>query len=217
MEKSLKITIEDLQSRLLAANNERLDYQEGLHDACCRVRGLAKREANLVHELEELQKCSSISSVAGPPYERTTNFSERDLQHRSPESNPSTTNPAVQPPSPPLSPSHSPSPSALGISIPQTPRTVASATAEALLVATDSPGTYTYPRTPPTGVHKELPLPPLDASPTPVRLRRGETVKSVGNSIIELYAAREGDDWDRGWCEDELEEEKGGRGWVEWV
>lgn len=61
-EKLLKTTIDDLRSRLEAANDQRLDAQEGLQDACCRVRGLAEREANLVLELEELQRCSSAST-----------------------------------------------------------------------------------------------------------------------------------------------------------
>lgn len=212
-EKSLKATVEDLRSRLMAANDQRLDAQEGLHDACCRVRGLAEREACLVHELEELQKCASIPAVATPSRERHDEFFTLAQQHV--DQNTSTPGPKAEAhsPSPSLSQSQTPSPSALGISIPTTPRTITSATAEALLVTTSTPDAYIYPRTPPAGVHKELPLPPVDASPVPVRLRRGETMKSVGESIIELYARQDGDGWERGWSADGV----GGTQWVEWV
>jgi hypothetical protein len=216
VEKSLKATIEDLRSRLQAANNERLDVQEGFHNACCRVRGLAEREASLVFELEELQKFSSQAVIAGQCYEEMANLQEIHHQRPiSPGTNSTTTGHSEAQSHPPsLSPSsRSPSPSALGISIPQTPRT----TAEALLVTTESHSAYTLSRTTPAGAYKELPLPPLDSSPTPVRLRRGETTKSVGESIIELYAGQEdGDGWERGWCADGVDE-VGGRGWVEWV
>jgi hypothetical protein len=50
-----------------------------------------------------------------------------------------------------------------------------------------------------------LPLLPVNSSPVPVR--RGGTMKSVGESIIELYAGRDGDGWERG----------RETGWVEWV
>lgn len=68
---------------------------------------------------------------------------------------------------------------------------------------------------------KKLPkTPPLDSDPpllpvaahSPV-IKRGETMKSVGGSIIELYAGRgrgDGSEWAReGSGED--------RGWVDWV
>jgi hypothetical protein len=218
VEKSLKATIENLRSRLQAANNERLDVQEGFHNACCRVRGFAERETSLIHELEELQKFSSQAVIAGQCYEEMANLQE--LHHQrpiSPGTNSTTTSHSRAQSHPPsLSPSsRSPSPSALGISIPQTPRT----TAEALLVTTESPSAYTLSRTPLLVVHKELPppAPPFDTSPMPARLRRAETTKSVGESIIELYAGPENDDgWERGWCADGVDE-VGGRGWVEWV
>jgi hypothetical protein len=87
-------------------------------------------------------------------------------------------------PSPPLSP--------LGFSIPRTPPTVSSATTETLLVTTESPDAYTHPRTPQAGVHKELPLLPADLG---LLLHRDDTVKSVAESIIELYAGGDGDGW----------------------
>jgi len=83
-------------------------------------------------------------------------------------------------------------------------------------VTTETPGAYKNPRTPPASVHKELPLPPPDSSPLPLRVRRGETMKSVGESIIELYARRDGDGWDRGWSAEGMDE-VGEKGWVEWV
>jgi hypothetical protein len=216
VEKSLKATIEDLRSRLQAANNERIDVQEGFHNACCRVRGLAEREASLVSELEELQRFSSQAVIAGQCYEEMANLQE--IHHQRPIS-PGTDSTATshsEPQGHPLSltpSSRSPSPSALGISIPQTPRT----TADALLATTESLGAYMQPRTPPTGVYKELPPPPLGSSVTPVRLRRGETTKSVGESIIELYAGQEDDDgWEQSWCADGVDEVRG-RNWVEWV
>lgn len=208
-EKLLKTTIDDLRSRLEAANDERLDAQEGLHDACCRVRGLAKREANLVLELEELQKCSSSSTTTEQSEKDCASIDMHNARRRNSEQDGSTTSSEAQSSLPSLSPSQTPSPSALGISIPQTPRTIASATLEALLVTTESPNAYTQPRTPPAGVHKELPLPPPDSSPVsiPARFQRGGTMKSVGESIIELYAGRDGEGWDRG----------RETGWVEWV
>jgi hypothetical protein len=143
-----------------------------------------------------------------------------DAQRRS-EQDSSTINPAISsavssnphssPPS--LSPSRTLSPSsALGISMPQTPRTIASATVEALLGTTETLEAYTQPRTPPTGVHKELPPPPADSSPVPMRLRRGAKIRSVGESIIELYGAG----WDCGWSAKGMNG-VGGTGWVEWV
>lgn len=207
-EKLLKTTIGDLQSRLEAANDQRLDAQEGLHDACCRVRGLAEREANLVLELEELQRCSSASTSTEPSDKEHasmhTQNSRRDSEQDGSQDG-STTSSDSHSSVPSLSPSHTPSPSALGISIPQTPRTIASTTLEALLVTTESPNAYTQPRTPPASVHKELPLLPVNSSPVPVR--RGGTMKSVGESIIELYAGRDGEGWERG----------RETGWVEWV
>jgi len=207
-EELLKTTIDDLRSRLVAANDQRLDAQEGLHDACCRVRGLAKREANLVLELEELQRCSSASTTTDQTNnDRASTHMHNARRHSEQDGSQdgSTTGSDAQSSVPSLSPSQTPSPSALGISIPQTPRTIASATLEALLVTTESPNSYTQPRTPPASVHKELPLLPVNSSPVPVR--RGGTMKSVGESIIELYAGRDGEGGERG----------GETGWVEWV
>jgi hypothetical protein len=211
-EKLLKTTIEDLRSRLLAANDQRLDAQEGLHDACCRVRGLAKREANLVLELEELQRCSSASTTTEQSDKDRTSIDIHNTRRQSEQDgsqDESTTSSDAQSSMPSLSPSQTSSPSALGISIPQTPRTIASATLEALLVTTESPNAYTQPRTPPASVHKELPLPPPDSSPVsmPLRWTRTGTMKSVGESIIELYAGQDGEGWERG----------KETGWVEWV
>lgn len=114
-------------------------------------------------------------------------------------------------PSPSNSSTRTRSPSALGISLPQTPRTVSTATAEALLLTTEDPSSFTQPRTPPVYLHKKLPKPPssLDTSPPPAyspALRRGETMKSVGESIIELYARKDGEEWGRS-----------PDGWVDWV
>lgn len=207
-EKLLKTTIDDLRSRLEAANDQRLDAQEGLHDACCRVRGLAEREANLVLELEELQRCSSASTSTEQSDKDHANIHTQNSRRHSEQDGSqdgSTTGSDTESSMPSLSPSHTPSPSALGISIPQTPRTIASTTLEALLLTTESPNAYTQPRTPPESVHKELPLLPVNSSPVPVR--RGGTMKSVGESIIELYAGRDGDGWERG----------RETGWVEWV
>lgn len=211
-EKLLKTTIGDLRSRLEAANDQRLDAQEGLHDACCRVRGLAEREANLVLELEELQRCSSSSTATEQSDKHRESIEMHNARRHSEQDGSqhgSTTSSDAQNSLPSLSPSQTSSPSALGISIPQTPRTIASVTLEALLVTTESPSAYTQPRTPPAGVHKELPLPPPDSSPVlmPAHFQRGGTMKSVGESIIELYTGRDGDGWDRG----------RETGWVEWV
>lgn len=211
-EKLLKTTIEDLRSRLLAANDQRLDAQEGLHDACCRVRGLAEREANLVLELEELQRCSSASTTTEQSDKDRTSIDIHNSRRHSEQDGSqdgSTTSSDAQSSMPSLSPSQTSSPSALGISIPQTPRTIASATLEALLVTTESPNAYTQPRTPPASVHKELPLPPPNLSPVsmPLRWTRTGTMKSVGESIIELYAGQDGEGWDRG----------RETGWVGWV
>lgn len=207
-EKLLKTTIDDLRSRLEAANDQRLDAQEGLHDACCRVRGLAEREANLVLELEELQRCSSAFTTTSQSDKDRTHIdmyhARRDSEQDGSQDG-STTSSNVQSSVPSLSPSQTPSSTARGISIPQTPRTIASTTLEALLVATDILNAYTQPRTPPASVHKELPLLPVNSSPVPVR--RGGTMKSVGESIIELYAGRDGEGWERG----------REAGWVEWV
>lgn len=150
------------------------------------------------------QKVAKYSSV------EDSNISPRALHHDPTIfNNPSSR--ASSPTAPPsLSPTQSPSPSALGISLPQSPRTVSSATAEALLLTTEDLSSFTEPRTPPLGLHKKLPKPPaVDTSPPPAyspALQRGETMKSVGESIIELYARKEGEGWGR--CED---------GWVKWV
>lgn len=100
-------------------------------------------------------------------------------------------------------------PSPLGITLPTTPRTLPSTTLTHLLATTSPPTTFTNPRTPPLGVHKKLPRPPPsvveESSPPPAyspQLRRGETVKSVGGSIIELYGGGMGGRWDgemEGW------------------
>ncbi|KAM0717001.1 hypothetical protein Q7P37_006853 [Cladosporium fusiforme] len=342
-EKSLHNTVAGLQSRLSAANNSRLDVEEGYHEACEQVRKLTGRETNLLRDIETLQsgdRCKSdappsekmlslqtrsrhgrtrsdvslehnksklllaqiedlqkllsekddaiqqlelrcqeyhaqcvplkthtsasysdVQLSNGPPIkeiptkdivtptlaglansditqtppaapsrmDRTANDYgptheanecdlessesnlQQDWQNKSQVETISRSSPTASPtPSPSLSPTRTPSPSALGISLPQTPRTVSSATAEALLLTTEDPYSFTQPRTPPLCLHKKPPKPPLgDTSPPPAyspALRRGETMKSVGESIIELYARREGDGWGR--CAD---------GWVEWV
>jgi hypothetical protein len=79
-------------------------------------------------------------------------------------------------------------------------------------------------------MNKRLPkTPPLDSDPlllpsaySPV-IKRGETMKSVGGSIIELYAGRGLED-DSGWEEEGRGEGNGsegkgseGKGWAEWV
>jgi hypothetical protein len=121
-------------------------------------------------------------------------------------------------PSPSLSSNNSSSSSSsstLEVSLPQTPRTVSSPTAGAPLMPTN----FTQPKTP-AGVNKRLPkTPPLDSDPlllppaySPV-IKRGETMKSVGGSIIELYAGRGLED-DSEW---EGEGRGEDRGWVEWV
>lgn len=120
-------------------------------------------------------------------------------------------------PSPSLSSnnSSSTSSSALAISLPRTPRTTNSAIAG----APPMPTNFAHPRTP-AGVNKRLPkTPPLDSDPpllppaySPV-IKRGETMKSVGGSIIELYAGRGLED-DSEWEGEGRGEDKG---WVEWV
>jgi hypothetical protein len=121
-------------------------------------------------------------------------------------------------PSPSLSSNNSSSSSSsstLEVSLPQTPRTVSSPTAGAPLMPTN----FTQPK-PPAGVNKRLPkTPPLDSDPlllppaySPV-IKRGETMKSVGGSIIELYAGRGLED-DSEW---EVEGRSEDKGWVEWV
>jgi hypothetical protein len=125
-------------------------------------------------------------------------------------------------PSPSLTSSNSSTnSSALAFSLPQTPRTVSSSTAaDAPPIPTMEIYPFTQPRTPPAGVNKKLPkTPPLDEDPlllrsdhTPV-IKRGETMKSVGGSIIELYAGRGHGD-DSGWETEGRDEDKG---WVEWV
>jgi hypothetical protein len=134
-------------------------------------------------------------------------------------------------PSPSLSStqSSSTSSSALATSLPQTPRTVSSATAGAPMPTTGL-CSLAHPRTPPAGMNKRLPkTPPLDSDPlllpsaySPV-IKRGETMKSVGGSIIELYAGRGLED-DSGWEEEGRGEGNGsegkgseGKGWAEWV
>jgi hypothetical protein len=120
-------------------------------------------------------------------------------------------------PSPSLSSNNSSSSSSstLEASLPQTPRTVSSPTAGAPRMPTN----FTQPKTP-AGVNKRLPkTPPLDSDPlllppaySPV-IKRGETMKSVGGSIIELYAGRGLED-DSEWEGEGRGEDKG---WVEWV
>ncbi|KAK3720659.1 hypothetical protein LTR37_003709 [Vermiconidia calcicola] len=46
-ETALKNTIADLEGRLVAANNERLDVLEGFHEACAKVHTLSERKAEL--------------------------------------------------------------------------------------------------------------------------------------------------------------------------
>jgi len=213
VEKDLKATIEDLRSRPSAAQDKRLEAKDG-------VRSPVGQESSSVHELEGRQIRSPSPSAIAQHDVRINCSAAHDAQRGS-EQDISTTisaissavspNPHSSPP--PLSPSRTLSPSsALGISMPQTPRTIASATVEALLGTTEIVDAYTQPRTPPTGVHKELPPPPADSSPVPMRLRRGAKMRSVGESIIELYGAG----WDCGWSAKGMNgvEETG---WVEWV
>ncbi|KAK4549083.1 hypothetical protein LTR36_007539 [Oleoguttula mirabilis] len=99
--------------------------------------------------------------------------------------------------------------SGLGIHLPppppQTPtRTLASATSAALMSATPSlpPATLSPPARPqtPLGSHKKLPKPPPSRTPSPLpaqtpsgaRLHRGETLRSLSESIISSYAKRGG-------------------------
>lgn len=124
-------------------------------------------------------------------------------------------------PSPSLTSSNSSSTSSstLAASLPQTPRTVSSTATEVPPMPTTNPYPFAHPRTPPAGVNKRLPktplpldsdpllLPPPDFSPV---IRRGETMKSVGESIIELYGREDGEGW-------EGEGGGDGKGWVEWV
>jgi hypothetical protein len=127
-------------------------------------------------------------------------------------------------PSPSLSSSKSgsTSSSALAISLPQTPRTTTSTTCEAPPMPTTGLCSFARPRTLPAGVNKKLPkTPPLDSDPlllppgySPV-IKRGETMKSVGGSIIELYAGRGQEDASEWEMEREGREED--KGWVEWV
>jgi hypothetical protein len=124
-------------------------------------------------------------------------------------------------PSPSLTSSNSStSSSALAFSLPQTPRTVSSMATETPPMPSMEICSFTHPRTPPAGVNKKLPkTPPLDSDPlllqsahNPV-IKRGETMKSVGGSIIELYAGR-GQEDDSEW---ETEGHGEDKGWVEWV
>lgn len=213
-----KATIEDLQRRLLAANDERLDVREGLHDACCRVRNLVEREAGLVDELEKLRRCSSVTTLAASQQEQDADFTALKAREHmaSTETDSLRTKSRSQSLSPSLSSSQTSNSTALGISIPSTPRTSISTDPEELLVATKSPETYVQPQTPLTGVHKDLPGLPPDSSSTPVLLRRGNTVKSVGESIIELYETREGEEWESGWRPNELND-TGRASWGVWV
>jgi len=104
--------------------------------------------------------------------------------------------------------------------LPQTPRTVSSTRGEVPPVPTMNPCYSTHARTPPAGVNKRLPkTPPLDSEPLllppaymPV-IKREETMKSVGGSIIELYADGGPED-SSGWEQECCDEDKG---WVEWV
>lgn len=373
LELSLKSENGNLRSRLLAANNERMDVQEGLYEAYKDLRNLAEREAGLIQENEELRRrnihvtrstvlpenansparrrkaghCRTMSDVSyqdtqsGPSLAQVatritirpkhaqkqqteTELSERRQQaqvgdvrrqsnpHRSQMSelkSPSarsvprqnidatastrngntnvpcksescrnetlshedhcTQTDGVQPighglqgttiaefdsstaqnqhgtypttpknrttpkrclptartpsPSPSLSSSKSSStsPSALGISLPQTPRTIASTAVEAHPMPTTELQSFAYPKTPPAGMNKRLPkTPPLDSDPlllpvaahSPV-IKRGETMKSVGGSIIELYAGRGRGDGSE-WAREGLSEDGG---WVDWV
>jgi len=82
------------------------------------------------------------------------------------------------------------------------------------------PTSFAHSRTPPAGVNKRLPkTPPLDSDPvllpaySPV-IKRGETMKSVGGSIIELYEGGGRDDDDSGWEREGCGDDKG---WAEWV
>ncbi|OQO01630.1 hypothetical protein B0A48_12666 [Cryoendolithus antarcticus] len=54
-ERSLRNAVEDLQHRLTAANHERLDVQEGFHEACRQVSQLTQREDSLVKELDSVR------------------------------------------------------------------------------------------------------------------------------------------------------------------
>lgn len=196
-ERSLKATIEDLHRRLLAANDERLDVREGLNDACCRVRDLVEREADLVSELEVLRRCSSATTLAESHQGQVAEYKVEEAEQHSMSSRPDSS--AGSSSQPTLSPSQTPSPTDLGISIPCMPCKTMSSNAEDLPVAARSPKTCTQPQTPPARVHKDLPRLPPDASPVPVHLRRGNTVKSVGDSIIEMYARSDGDGWEHDW------------------
>jgi hypothetical protein len=213
VEKTLQAEIEGLRSRTLVANDQQPDAHEGLHDTRRRVGGRVEHEKTTsVHELEGLQIRSPDTATIGQQDEGHNRFDAHTTPRNS-EQDPPNTSPGSQSSPPSFSPSRTLSPSsALGISMPQTPRTIASATVEALLVSTETPDAYTQPRTPPTGVHKELPLPPLDASPVPAHLRRGAKMRSVGESIIELYGAG----WDCGWSAKGVDKVEG-TGWVEWV
>jgi hypothetical protein len=363
LELSLKNENGNLRCRLLAANNERMDVQEGLYEACKDLRNLAEREAGLIRQNEELRRrvlnatrptissddtvkstkqrksdhCRTRSDASyqqtrygSPPVPNAirspmlpegrqigtqlpgrdqqaqvddarwqsnahesllsectlssaravslTNIATRSLKARTksvstaiprmsgdhrndhlqvteetgtsnhdlqgtpfgkpdsgiPESKQNThpttpktkhtrtsyTPPTARTPSPSpsltSSNSSSTSSSALAISLPQTPRTVSSASAE----APPMPTSFAHSRTPPAGVNKRLPrTPPLDSDPvllpaySPV-VKRGETMKSVGGSIIELYEGGGREDDDSGWEREGCGEDKG---WVEWV
>ena len=86
-EKALKNAKADLEARLVAANNERIDVLEGYHDACGKVRALSERERTLSQELDALKagpnssQRSTVSAYktlpvetinsAGPRHKRT--------------------------------------------------------------------------------------------------------------------------------------------------
>ncbi|KAK4556358.1 hypothetical protein LTR86_006502 [Recurvomyces mirabilis] len=104
-------------------------------------------------------------------------------------------------PTPESTPSNA---SGLGISLrqgPETPlRTVATATTAALLATTPplpSISPAARPKTP-MSVHKKLPKPPVARTPSPLpsqgqavaKLQRGETLRSLSDSIISSYAKR---------------------------
>jgi hypothetical protein len=75
-EKTLRNAVDDLQTRLLAANNERLDIREGFHEACQHVR-------RLVQELHGLRKrvrytTASSTSLASTQSDRTHDRSHHE-------------------------------------------------------------------------------------------------------------------------------------------
>lgn len=85
-EKTLKNANGDLEARLVAANNERTDVQEGFHEACAQVRGLTANERLLSQEIDELRSrafyAQTVASadVLAPTTE--TSDSSRPSHHR---------------------------------------------------------------------------------------------------------------------------------------